>query len=81
MLNVISYFSLPGESSTSTFWIIFKKSPVDNASKPFNMRPRPGDKGILLHSTTKVCKDHQIPQIIITIQLSDFQILKNCIKP
>lgn len=35
---------------------------VDNASKPFNMRPRPGDKDILLHSITKVPRAHQIPK-------------------
>lgn len=30
---------------------------VDNTSKPFNMRPSPGDKDILLHST-KVTRAH-----------------------
>ena len=60
----ISCFSLPGESSNIYFLDNILKIPqtVDNASKPFNMRPHPGDKDILLHSITKVPRDHQIPK-------------------
>ena len=59
---MISYLSLLGETAKFTFQIRFKKNPqtVDNASKPFDMRPHPEDKDILLYSITKGPRDHQI---------------------
>lgn len=60
---MISYLSLLGESSKSTFRIRLKKKKtqtVDNTSKSFGRRPHPGDKDILLYSITKGPRDHHI---------------------
>ena len=62
---MISYLSLPGESSKSTFQIRFKKKKknpqtVDNTSKSFGRRPHPRNKDILLYSITKGPRDHHI---------------------
>ena len=60
---MISYLSLPGESSKSTFQIrLKKKNPqtVYNTSKSFGRRPHPRNKDILLYSITKGPRDHHI---------------------
>ena len=61
---MISYLSLPGESSKSTFQIRLKKKKnpqtVDNTSKSFGRRPHPRNKDILLYSITKGPRDHHI---------------------
>ena len=60
---MISYLSLPGESSKSTFQIRLKKKKNPQTvynSKSFGRRPHPRNKDILLYSITKGPRDHHI---------------------